>query len=165
MLIRCIGEKIRSARVNDLNICYFNNYLDMLNDFLKENEEFGIFCQSNIYFLKDFESYLPEILGTTKRLKLECVLLGYSIIHHPCISKNMGINFINYDSEDAQFFLLERNYCKYLVENFKELNKDTITKTTKKRAMIFPMLSVEDDSNPDEFHRKCHHANKTDTYT
>ena len=147
-----------------------------------------IVCEDDINISKYLTLDLPEILKHFDEQELDILLLGYlwpySIeynLHFPVLKENVSernYNFCGYPDDlwGSQMYIISRKYAKDLLDKFTidyciekdstyPFNPDwTITKNGK-RAIISPMIAVEEgDSKSDhhgqnEFHRQCHSTN------
>jgi len=164
-------------------------HLDSLQHFLDHSiKEFCIICEDDILISKNMRNDLPEILEHFKRLGLDILLLGYLYMYtiDPDSNSYFSLKLDSYDKgkykyanypDDlwgSQMYLVSRKHASYLVEKFGPdyirngdlpYNPDwTITKTGN-RALIVPMLAVEegdtktDHSGQNQFHQRCFQCN------
>ena len=165
--------------------CCMLGHIDMIKNFYDNSEEeFGIFCEDDVYIHKDFKLMLPNIIEDFKLMNLDVLLLGYLI---PFEIKSYYQNFElkytyhNYPNDlwGSQMFMFSKKHAKYLLDKFnieyavKSLNDNTIQPfssdwtITKEgnRALIYPMLAVEmadkkcGHYGQDTFHENCKKCN------
>ena len=163
------------------------NHLDMLQKFLESSAEFGIFCEDDIQIRRGLKEFLPEIVASYKRLKLEILMLGYLLPYKPIDIKTTGLTIIGqplsyFSYEDdiwgSQMYMLDRKTANRMLEFYtleyalKSLTDNTMTPfspdwtLTKKgiRAAIYPMMAVEEGKvvtthqGQIDFHRRCFEA-------
>lgn len=164
------------------NSCMYG-HLDMITDFYNSDKEIGIFCEDDICIHKDLSIILPEVIEDFKIMSLDIILLGYLLpykISNPnSICNTTKYNYYNYDDElwGTQMYMLSKSYAKYIIDtystNYAEssiINTNlipfsadwTITKDTLNRAIIYPMLALEDGKKiynhegQQNFHDRCH---------
>ena len=161
-------------------------HLDSVRHFY-ENTSAGhcIVCEDDIHISKYLNRDLPAILKNFDELELDMLLMGYlwphSIEynwHFPVLKENISeanYKFCGYPDDlwGSQMYIISRKYAKYLLDNFTiqvciehgpsyPYNPDWIITKNGKRAIISPMIAVEEgDTKSDhygqnEFHRQCH---------
>ena len=145
------------------------NHLDMLTKFLNSSNDYGIFCEDDIFIRHNFKQFLPEIVAGAKRRSLEILLLGYLLPYKPVeiVSRarefaEIGPNFTFHTYPDdlwgSQMYMLSRAGATKLLEKYSvdyakatlanpnlcPFSPDwTLTKDGR-RAAIYPMLAVEE---------------------
>jgi hypothetical protein len=164
-------------------------HLDMINKFYNETDkEFGIFCEDDIYLHKNLKHLLPEITKVFKEQILDVLLLGYlitydvsrDIIAFPFLSQCGEFHNVYKYPDDVwgtQMYMISRSHAKTLLNKYyngdyarasleerstQPFSSDwTITKDGN-RALIYPMLAVEDGKSNHEhwgqhnFHQQAH---------
>lgn len=149
-----------------------DGHLVCLDKFLKTGKEFGIVCEDDIHIRRDFLHELPIIVEQFKKLKLDILLLGYlldyPLVHHQQQDSNLPMlavpfSFHSYGSHlwGTQMYLITRSYAAQVLHNFgpasgykqraainssltPHASDHIITKDTSQRALIWPMLAVEE---------------------
>lgn len=159
------------------------NHLDMLKAFIESDEEFGVFCEDDIYIRKDFNKCIQIAFDAYTRLDLTLLLVGYLLNYNPIEFKNLYPNyhqeleptfsFLSYYNElwGAQMYILNKNGAKSILERFYDhtthdpFTSDwTITKFGK-NAIMYPMLAIEEggvnttNSGQITFHKECLNIN------
>jgi len=176
-------------RVNSV----FYGHIDNLANFYATGKKYGFTSEDDVYIRKDLAKRMPTIIREFEEMKLDVLLLGY-MTQYPIKDWWSGYHFTYpYDeSREYQYHsypehqwgihlaMFSREYAKRVIETFTPdyaeralhdttlapPNPDwTLTKLTKRRALIYPMMAVEDGKgNYDhwgqgEFHRNSHNAN------
>ena len=166
-------------------------HLDSVKHFLeKTSYKHCIICEDDIMIHNDFHNQLPIILDNFDQMELDTLLLGYllpfsyipSNHHFPFIQQNNnGYSYYGYPDDiwGSQMYLISRKQGEALLNKFTpefalthlddvHYNPDwTITKDGK-RAIIYPMLAVEegvtntDHVGQNDFHRTCFERNYKD---
>jgi len=186
---RLIGGDVAHQR---LSSCFYG-HIDNIKSFYQTGKKYGFICEDDIHIHRDFGILLPKIIEHFETMQLDILLLGYMTIY-PIKNRHTGFDYMmNYDPmrkyqyhaypEDLwgiHLAMLSRDYAKKIIDTFDNqyafrtlfdssltpANPDwTITKLTKKRALIYPMLAVEDGKGVYEhlgqryFHQNSHKFN------
>lgn len=150
--------------------CY--GHLDNLDNFLKTDKQYGFTCEDDVYIHKDLAERLPTIIAEFETMQLDVLLLGY-MITEPVKDWWTGYHFM-YPYDPARQYqyhtypgqqwgihlaMFSREYAQRCVDHFggdyaqrtlsdptlAPFNPDwTLTKWTTKRALMYPMMAVED---------------------
>lgn len=171
--------------------CY--GHLDNLAKFYATGKKYGFLCEDDVHIHKDFTKHMPSIIRDFEAMELDILLLGY-MTTFPILDWYLGYSLVHpYDENRSYQYhqypedlwgihlaMVSRSYAATLLDTFAygyakktltdktltPFNPDwTITKLSAKRALIYPMLAVEDgngiytDSGQEEFHRKSHETN------
>jgi hypothetical protein len=161
-------------------------HLDSLRHFLEQTDkEFCIVCEDDIHISKNFRKDLPEIIEQFVAMDLDILLLGYLSMHPVDTetnahftpkSRSKKYKYANYPDDlwGSQMYMMSRKHAKNILDNFGpeyilkgELpyNPDWILTKTGNRALIVPMIAVEegdtktDHGGQNEFHRRCFECN------
>jgi len=164
-------------------------HLDSLRHFYENTSaEHCIVCEDDIHISKYLNADLPELLRNFNEMELDLLLMGYlwphSIEynwHFPVHRENIterGYKFCGYPDDlwGSQMYMVSRKYAKYILDNFDinvciengpsyPYNPDWIITKNGKRAIVSPMIAVEegdtksDHHGQNEFHRQCHSNN------
>ena len=157
-------------------------HLDSIRRFYEETSyDHCIVCEDDIYVSKHFHEDLPEIIKNFNELDLDLLLLGYLFPysvhgnwHFPEQKTDGRYTYHGYPNDiwGSQMYLISRKHAAALLETFtvqyaldhlEEIpyNPDwTITKHGK-RALISPMIAVEEGDNKSDhggqhdFHSVC----------
>jgi hypothetical protein len=174
-----------SSPINPRNHSIMLNHLDMVEEFLKSDVDFGIFCEDDVYIRKGFNKDIYVAIDGYKRLGLEVLLLGYLTNYKAAETHMSGPHYpleipftflsVPDDLWGSQMYLLDKNGARRVLEEFGDFSKVktyynpdwTITKMPK-RACIYPMLAVETGSVATDhwgqiaFHKACFETNFKD---
>jgi saccharopine dehydrogenase (NAD+, L-lysine-forming) len=161
-------------------------HLDSLKHFLEQTDkEFCIVCEDDIHISKNLRNDLPEIIEQFKTLDLDVLLLGYLSMypvdtetnaHFALRSRSKKYEYANFPDDlwGSQMYMMSRKHAKLVLDKFGpdyiltgELpyNPDWILTKMGNRALIVPMLAVEegdtktDHGGQNEFHRRCFECN------
>jgi len=171
--------------------CY--GHLDNMAQFLKTDKKYGFTCEDDVHIHKELANRLPTIIQEFETMKLDILLLGY-MITEPVKDWWSGYHFVYpYDPERGYQYhaypnqqwgihlaMFSREYAEKCVKQFGNeyahktltdttiapFNPDwTITKWTEKRALMYPMMAVEDGKGHYDhygqglFHKQNHELN------
>lgn len=159
-------------------------HIDMIEKFLNSDYEFGIFCEDDIYINKELITNLPNICNDFKKLNLDILLLGYllpyklnnSNSYFKLINNNDNLSYYTYHDKlwGTQMYMYSKEQAKYIIEKYNnDYNNNNIpfsadfilTKDGKNRALITPIMAIEDNSNiiedyyQNEYHKNCFNCN------
>jgi GR25 family glycosyltransferase involved in LPS biosynthesis len=181
--IRLANRNLSLSLMREWSCCY--GHLDMIYDFYyKTDKLYGIFCENDIHIHKDFKLIIPKIITDFNLLNLDILLLGYLtpfIVNKKHINFNLKrdtirkpiFSYHNYPDNlnGTQMYILSRKYAKYLIDkyynNFADktlyddsiiFRSDNIITKDGNRALLSPMLAVEEKKNQNEYHIKCHES-------
>ncbi len=173
------------------SVCY--GHIDNMASFLKTDKKYGFTCEDDVHIRKDLGEKIPQIIRDFDTMDLDILLLGY-MITEPVKDWWSGYHFrLDYvPTREYQYHnypqhqwgihlaMFSREYAQKVVDVFggdyarRSLTMDTmapfnpdwtITKHTDKRALMYPMMAVEDGKGiyehwgQGEFHRASHIAN------
>ena len=186
---RILGRPLESNAVRTWSTCY--GHLDMIREFLTSEQEMGIFCEDDIIIRKDFGERLPQIAGHFRELGLDILLFGFlcdnDIRRHSNfpeknirLSKDFPFRYYDYCVRPesgvwgTQMYMLSREHALELCEKYEDYADQTIncgmtpfssdwiiTKTAKNRALIYPLMVIEDgrskytDLGQDQTRTRC----------
>jgi GR25 family glycosyltransferase involved in LPS biosynthesis len=182
-------EDIARKRVNSV----FYGHIDNLANFYKTGKKYGFTSEDDVHIHKDLANRLPTIIREFEEMNLDILLLGY-MTTHPIKDWWTGYHF-KYPYDESRGYqyhaypdhqwgihlaMFSRDYARRIIDTFtpdyaeravtdftlRPPNPDwSLTKLTTKRALIYPMLAVEDGKGDyghwgqGEYHRKSHAAN------
>ena len=180
--LRLNNDEIQHKRTCSIML----QHLDSLKHFLEQTDkEFCIVCEDDIHISKNLRNDLPEIVEQFKEQDLDVLLLGYLSMypvdtetntHFTLKSRSKKYKYANFPDDlwGSQMYMMSRKHAKNVLEQFGpdyiltgELpyNPDWILTKTGNRALIVPMLAVEegdtktDHGGQNEFHRRCFECN------
>lgn len=180
---------IAQKRVNSV----FYGHIDNLTNFYKTGKKYGFTSEDDVHIHKDLAKRMPTIIREFEEMQLDILLLGY-MTTEPIKDWWTGYHF-TYPYDESRGYqyhaypehqwgihlaMFSRDYAKRVIDTFTDdyaeratldqslrpPNPDwSLTKLTHKRALIYPMMAVEDGKgNYDhwgqgEYHRVSHSAN------
>ena len=183
---------IEGIKTQDKRTCSIMlQHLDSLQHFLENTStEYCIVCEDDILVSKNLLVDLPLIINKFRELELDVILLGYLWPH--CIDPDGNPHFYRLGRDEkyqytrlpddlwgSQMYMVSRTHAQNLLNMFPPeygipgdgrlpYNPDwTLTKKGK-RALIYPMLAVEEGGSKlgvgweCEFHRLCYERNYVD---
>jgi hypothetical protein len=164
------------------------SHLDMIKAFLNTDDAYGVFCEDDLILRKEFNKYVPELISSFKRRRLDILLLGYLTTQKPASltltddfrSSDINLLYLEYDDNiwGAHMYLINRETAQRFLEiytteyaNTTLLLSDvpafspdwTLTKIGR-RALVYPMMGIEEGTvlTTDEahvnFHRNCYNV-------
>jgi hypothetical protein len=162
-------------------------HLDSIRHFYENSDsDIAIFCEDDIHISNTLNDDLPNIIDDFNTLNLDVLMLGYLLPfkiemnswYFPIIHKNDTHTYHRYPNDiwGTQMHLISKSYAKELLDkytvSFAYENKDSvpynpdwiITKNGN-RALIYPMIAVEEGVNLSDcesqqsFHKRCFEMN------
>jgi hypothetical protein len=166
-------------------------HLDSVRDFYYKNEHYDhcIICEDDIFISKDLGVQLNDIIKDFDSLSLDVLMLGYllpfsidinsqyHLQYFPLLSKNSKYSLHKYPDDiwGTQMYMISRTYARFLLETFTNLyayynlnkpyNPDWIMTKNGNRALITPMIAVEEGVNlsdcesQQQYHKSCFEIN------
>jgi GR25 family glycosyltransferase involved in LPS biosynthesis len=167
-------------------------HLDCMRDFFENSDKSHcIVCEDDIYISKNISSDIENIVKNFDELELDVLMLGYLLNHkidnnnyhhnhYFPILNNSNNTYIYHSYPDdtwgTQMYLISRNYAEFLLNKFTpqfafenigilNYNPDWIITKNGKRALINPMIAVEEGVNLSDhegqinFHKSCCECN------
>ena len=180
--LRLNNDEIQHKRTCSIML----QHLDSLKHFLDNTDkDLCIVCEDDVHISKNLRNDLPEIIEQFKTLDLDVLLLGYLFMypvdtetnaHFTPKSRSKKYKYANFPDDlwGSQMYMMSRKHAKNILDKFGpdyiltgELpyNPDWILTKTGNRALIVPMLAVEegdtktDHGGQNEFHRRCFECN------
>ena len=166
-------------------------HLDCMKDFFENTDKTHcIICEDDIYISKNITNDIESIITNFDELELDILMLGY-LLNHKIDNNNYHhnhyfpvLNNANINNEymyhsypddiwGTQMYLISRNYAEFLLNKFTpqfafenidtlNYNPDWIITKNGKRALINPMIAVEEGVNLSDhegqihFHKSCY---------
>ena len=169
-------------------------HLDCMRDFFENSDKAHcIICEDDIYISKNISNDIGNIVKNFDELELDVLMLGYLLNHkidnnnyhhnhYFPVLNNATINnkymYHSYPDDiwGTQMYLISRNYASFLLNKFTpqfafenigsiSYNPDWIITKNGKRALINPMIAVEEGVNLSDnegqihFHKQCCECN------
>jgi GR25 family glycosyltransferase involved in LPS biosynthesis len=170
--------RIKDSKQDKRTLSFTYGHLDLINEFyFKSDKEYGIICEDDIIIRKDFTEQLPIIVKNFKDMKLDLLLLGCLLNCSIQEYKMEENNYYRYDDNiwGAQMYMITKKQAFYLIKKFsypyceknnsKPFNSDWIFTKEGNRALIYPLMAIEDgkskyeDHGQQVFHDECHMFN------
>ena len=167
-------------------------HLDSLTHFVKNTDATHcIVCEDDIKISKDLVQDLPEILGVFKEQQFDVLLLGFLYPHEinpdwnphfPRVVNTEKYQYLKFPDDiwGSQMYLMSREHAQKMINKFTpdytvrpleegeqriHYNPDWILTKQGNRALIYPMLAVEEGDSPlgdccqSSFHKRCYIKN------
>jgi GR25 family glycosyltransferase involved in LPS biosynthesis len=178
---------INSYNKRQMSITY--GHLDIIYDYYhNSNRKYAIICEDDVMIHKDIKQILRKIMIDFTILDLDILLLGY-MLPYKIDNDNMKLNYFlkkpislhslytyhtypDYQS-GTQMYMITKKYAKIILDkyynNFYELfdKRHVIDKLYIKegnRALIFPMIAIEDDKQTNNYHKLCHKIHYNESF-
>ena len=164
------------------------NHIKCIQQFLDSGKKYGIVCEDDVHLIRTFRQDLDLIITMFEHYQFDILLLGHLLpVHttfHPGYIQKLEYSYSCHQYNEyywgAQMYLINRSYGQYLADRFSYdklpilLEQKVIyspdwivTKKTNKRALLLPMMAVEEDPEATQdgvsphinYHRDCHHTN------
>jgi len=164
-------------------------HLDIINDFYYNSKnKYAVICEDDILIHKHFKNLITKVINDFNILNLDILLLGYIIpykIGYDNICSNYPLKwpmcldapfkYHNYPEylSGSHMYMITKNFAKFLLNKYYKYfagygdNIFMIDKTIIKegnRALIYPMLSIENEFQEDKYHKLCHNINFNKIY-
>lgn len=164
-------------------------HLDMIHDFYYfSNKQYAIICEDDIMIHMNFKKILKKVINDFNILDLNILLMGY-LLPYKISEINMISNFkLKHDMPREAFFkyhdypeylsgnhmyMITKSYAKHLIKTYylnyagigeKHFIPDKILIKDGNKALIYPMIAIEDDEQSDFYHQLCHGIHYTELY-
>jgi GR25 family glycosyltransferase involved in LPS biosynthesis len=164
-------------------------HLDIIHDFYYHtHDKYALICEDDILIHKDFKEIIKNVISDFNILDLDILLLGYNIpykidyenmvsIYHLKRPMRLDAPFKYHEYPDylsgSHMYLITKNFAKKLLDkyysNFAGFDNNVfmVDKTIIKngnRALLYPMLAIEDYNQKDEYHQLCHKIHYNQVY-
>ena len=158
------------------------SHIECLKAFYNSGHSHGVVCEDDVHVHVQFPTRIQTVRDFMKREQYDILLLGYLLCYDPaCLHERVATldshhhaYSYNHDLWGTQMYMLTREHALYVLENFnldwkfknpdKPWASDWIITKQGKRAMVHPMLAVEEktdqyeDKGQQRFHRQCHES-------
>ena len=178
---------INSYNKRQMSITY--GHLDIINDFYKNSDKkYAIICEDDVMIHKNIKELLRKIVIDFDIMGLDILLLGY-LLPYKIDNNNIKLNYFlktpitlnslykyytypEYQS-GTQMYMITKNYAKYILQKYysdfynlfdKQHIIDKLYIKEGNRALIYPMIAVEDDKQEDKYHKFCHKLHYNEWY-
>jgi len=183
--LKYAGNKINKRQ---WSITY--SHLDILNDFYyNNNNKYAVICEDDILIHNNFKEIFNKIINDFNILELDILLLGY-ILPYKIDQYNVDtkyplkrpmylyspFKYYEYPGylSGSHMYMITKNFVNYLLNKYyynslNGLNEYVfmVDKTIIKhgnRALLYPMLAIEDDNQEDKYHKFCHKIHYNEVY-
>jgi len=165
------------------------SHLDMIYDFYYNTDyKYAVICEDDILIHINFKKIFQKVIIDFNILELDILLLGYltpykigyhNIFTNYALKRPMPLDSVFKYHEypeclsGSHMYMITRKFAKHLLNKYYNdlagLNNKPfiIDKTIIKegnRALIYPMLAIENETQEDEYHELCHKIHYTDMY-
>lgn len=184
-------ERIKNIKNNNKKRHWAITYshLDMIHDFYHFTDKtYAIICEDDILIHKNIISILSKVIKDFNILDLDILLLGYmlpyklsinNIFNNYKLKRNMPLDaFFKYHDypeylSGTQMYMITKNHAKFLLDNYydncagfrnKYFLADKIIIKDGNKALIYPMLAIENNEQEDNYHKICHDIHYNENY-
>jgi GR25 family glycosyltransferase involved in LPS biosynthesis len=159
-------------------------HLNIIHDyFYNSDKKYAIICEDDIKLHVNFNRIMEDIINDFEYLNLDILLLGYLLpyklakkhlitnypLKHP-IPENSSFTYHSFPDylTGTHMYMITKKYAKYLINQYyyNYTNKynsyflfDKILCDKGNRALIYPMIAVENDEQEDLYHVLCNKVN------
>lgn len=161
------------------------SHLDMIYDFYYfSDKKYAIICEDDIMIHHKFVHMMKYIINDFICMGLDLLLLGYMIpyklgshsfyLNYPLkypVLKAAAYTYHEYPDylSGSQMYMIHKEFAKYILKKYYHDTPNNerpffVDKTILKeanRALLYPMIALEDDEQEDDYHQLCRniHAN------
>ena len=182
-----ISKKLNKQHKKIRSITY--GHLEIIYDFYYNSDKmFAIICEDDIKIHINFNSIIEKIIDDFELLNLDILLLGYllpyrlsdnhSIKNYPLkypIPENSSFTYHSFPEylTGTHMYMITKYHAKQLIKEYYSnyTNKynnyfifDKILTEHGNKALIYPMISVENDDQDDLYHVLCNKINSNEIY-
>ncbi len=169
--------------------CMTYGHLDIIHNFYyNSDKKYAIICEDDICLHSRLKEILKKVINDFNLLNLDILLLGY-LLPYKIGNQNLFTNFKlkKYMPSDSYFkyhdypeylsgtqmYMINKKYAKYLLKTYynsyagvgeKIFNPDKIITKDCNKALIYPMLAIENDNQEDLYHLLCRNIHYNDFY-
>lgn len=179
--------KYAGSRINKRHWSITYGHLDIIHDFYYHtNDKYAVICEDDILIHENFKEIFKKVVSDFNILDLDILLLGYILpykidydnicsIYHLKRPMHLDAPFKYHEYPDyltgSHMYMITKSFAKFLLNKyyhtFNTLNDYVfmVDKTIIKegnRALIYPMLAIENEFQEDKYHKLCNkiHYNK-----
>lgn len=169
--------------------CMTYGHLDIIKDFYyNSDKQYAVICEDDICLHIQFKKIFNKVLFDFNILNLDILLLGY-LLPYKIGDENLFTNFklkkpmpkgsyFKYHEypeylNGTHMYMITKKYAKHLLKTYynnyagicdKYFTPDKILIKDGNRALIYPMLAIENNDQYDLYHQLCHNINFTEVY-
>jgi hypothetical protein len=179
--------KYAGNRINKRQWSMTYGHLDIIYDFYcNSSNKYAVICEDDILIHQDFKEIFKKVISDFNILDLDILLLGYMLpykIEYDNICSNYALKrpihldapFKYHEYPDylagSHMYMITKSFAQFLLSKYyNSFNKFNdyvfmVDKTIIKegnRALIYPMLAIENEFQEDKYHKLCNkiHYNK-----
>jgi hypothetical protein len=166
------------ARKRQWSITY--GHLDILHNFYRDSDkQYAVVCENDICIHHDFPQVFKKVLNDFQLMGLDLMLLSYLLPYQldangtfapftlkARMPEDAVFKYRNYPQYvyGTQMYLVTKEYARELLfkcyHDFagtcdRGFMLEKLFLATQKRAIIYPMLAIENDEQPDPYHQLC----------
>ena len=183
--LKTFSDREKNNKIDFRTWSIMLQHMDAIREFYFSGENHCIVCEDDIYISKHFSNELEGIIKDFDEMGLDILMLGYlwpfkidTNSYFPNIKKSDSYSYHSYPDDiwGTQMYMISRSYAKYLIDKFtleyayetidtNPYSCDWIITKNGKRALIVPMIAVEEGVNLSgcysqvDFHRRCFEVN------
>lgn len=164
-------------------------HLDIIHNFyVNSDKKYAIICEDDIFIHKNIKDILPKIINDFNNLGLDILLLGYMLPYSinpndnnivyklkKINNKKSELNYHFYPDylSGTLMYMITKDYAKHLLDNYyinyagfgsKSFISDKIIIKDGNRALLYPMIALENDEQHDNYHKLCQKVNYNENY-
>lgn len=155
------------------------SHLDIIYDFYyKSDATYAIICEDDILINKHIVFVLEKIIKDFDKMNLNILLLGYMLPYklekyhlysdYPLKRPKITDSFYTYHDypeylAGTQMYMITRVYAKYILDYYnicmlldKHFILDKLFIKDGNKALLYPMIAIEDQNQKDGYHAFCH---------
>ena len=162
-----------------LSIMY--SHIEIIKHFYNNlNSKYAIICEDDIIIHKDIKNILRKVLIDFNILDLDILLLSYMVPYkitfsemssdYPLKREMLLDSYYKYHDypkniSGTQMYMITKEYAKYILNKLDETCEtfdekyftiDKLLLYGGNKALLYPMLAIENDEQEDEYHKLCH---------
>jgi GR25 family glycosyltransferase involved in LPS biosynthesis len=179
-------DRIKNSNGHKRTLSFTYGHLDLIKEFYFNSEkDYGIICEDDIIIRKNLIEQMHFIVKNFKKMNLDLLLLGYLLNYkfnsYESVNEEHPFNYYSYPDSiwGAQMYMISKKQAHYLIKtysppyaeltlsntNLKPFNSDWIFTKEGKRALIYPLIAIEDgktkydNQSQQTFHDECFNFN------
>ena len=184
------NDKRIKYHINSYNKCQMSityGHLDIINDYYNNsNKPYIIICEDDIMIHKNIKQILGKITIDFNIMELDILLLGYLLpykfdnknTHYSLKQSVYSRSLYNYYTypeyhSGTQMYMITKKYAKFIIDKYnndfyllfdKRHLMDKLFIKEGNRALVYPMIAIEDKNQKDKYHKLCHKIHYNEWY-
>jgi GR25 family glycosyltransferase involved in LPS biosynthesis len=184
---RIDGKRYNKEKRKQLSIMH--GHLEIIEDFYNNNNsKYAIICEDDIMIHYDIKSILRKVIIDFNILGLDILLLGYMLPYKITfkdtytrfpLKRQMPENSIykyhNYPDyiSGTQMYIITKPHAKYILKKYHSYDNNILDKPYSidkllihcgNRALLYPMLAIENNEQEDPYHKLCRKIHYDDCF-